>query len=333
MKNKICANCKCINGERATYCRRCTESLEAVIPVEAPVVKKKSAPLENKGVRSSDEYVELPKRPAKPDTVYWPFVLSLASGFLMLLILVLFALHSVAEPDDIAETAAVQVTRTSETTTSSTEDPSSDLIDISQAQIGAIADQTYTGEPIEIGFALSLMDGVPLVENEDYTITYDNNVSVGTCNVTILADESDYTGSIQTSFNIVSGDAVCDDPSNAGIVSFVMRLYSNMLGRNPTLDELTADVGRLKNNEITASSYVNGIISGDECVSRGLSDTDFVDAFYNGVLARAADEAGLEYNVSLLSDGMSRSDLVNGIILAPGGEFENICNSLGLAVS
>ena len=49
MKNKICNNCKSINGERATYCRQCGGSLDDAVITEVEAIeiapKPKAKPL------------------------------------------------------------------------------------------------------------------------------------------------------------------------------------------------------------------------------------------------------------------------------------------------
>ena len=81
---------------------------------------------------------------------------------------------------------------------------------------------------------------------------------------------------------------------------------------------------------MTGVDFINEITFCDEAVNRQMNDIDFVSAFYQGALGRPADQAGLDYNVGLLEGGMSRTDLANAILNTPGGEFENICISLGI---
>ena len=78
-------------------------------------------------------------------------------------------------------------------------------------------------------------------------------------------------------------------------------------------------------------AFADEIMFSEECDARALSDEEFLNWFYLGALNREADEAGLQYNIGLLADGMSREDLVNNIMSAPGGEFEVFCNSIGVA--
>ena len=349
MKNKICRSCNSVNGERATYCRKCGASLDdalikEVVPKDEPKTAFRAAPRSAEQVAKERERANdpgrtsrgtvrgvakpknvlavTPKCPVKPKVLYWPFIVSMVSALAMFTLIIVFAVDYQNSNND---PASPQSAGSAAQTSAQTESVPADL---SEASFDAVEDQIYTGEPLTPQLSL-VLNGEDLTEGEDYTVTYEDNVSLGTAAVYIDGIDG-YTGTLTASFNIVSGDAVCDDPANRGIVDLVMRLSSSMLGRNPTSDELTDQVNRLKNEEITGSDLVNEIIFGDECEARGLSDNDFVSAFYYGVLARQADEQGLAYNVALLEDGMSRSDLVNSIISDPDGEFAIICNTIGI---
>ena len=90
--------------------------------------------------------------------------------------------------------------------------------------IGAIADKVYKGSAWELTTAeLVVKDGdVTLIKGTDYTVSYENNVNVGTAKVTITAAEgSGFTGSKETSFKItpksvnaedITIDAIADQP-------------------------------------------------------------------------------------------------------------------------
>ena len=340
MRNKICAACNSINGERATYCRKCNASLEGAVikEVEVQVIKEQPKappkpaprPAQRVAPRATPvrhEDIILPKRPAKPDVIYWPFVVSLVAMFLMLALVFTFVITA-GKSDEPSAPAPVSGGTTAATTVAAetTEEPVSD---ISEITIGDIADQMYTGDFITIPFSLTY-NGVTLEEGVDYTITYENNISVGTADVYFEGMGDTYTGSFSTNFNIISGDPVVDDPDNFLTVNFVMRLSWTMLGRSPSIEELSDRVGRLVNGETTGAEMVNEISLSEECTARNLSDTDFIGAFYQGALGRPADDGGLSYNTALLEGGMSRADLINGIMSAPDGEFTAVCEEIGI---
>ncbi|MDR0370231.1 MAG: DUF6261 family protein, partial [Prevotellaceae bacterium] len=82
--------------------------------------------------------------------------------------------------------------------------------DIGSAKIGDIATMSYTGKPIYVIPSVSIdicdKDGdtkqVDLIFSVDFTVAYQNNIEPGTAGLTITGIGK-YTGSIQTTFNIV----------------------------------------------------------------------------------------------------------------------------------
>lgn len=73
---------------------------------------------------------------------------------------------------------------------------------LSKATVAAIADQEYTGDQIRPTLTVTSADKKTLKEGTDYTVTYNNNVLVGTATVTITGT-GDYAGTITTAFDIV----------------------------------------------------------------------------------------------------------------------------------
>jgi len=204
-------------------------------------------------------------------------------------------------------------------------------VDMGYADVEPIEDQIYTGSEITVSPVISY-EGNELTEGSDYTLTYENNVNIGTATVTATGNGDNTLGEISMTFNIITGDALCDAEENAALVSFVDRLYVHLLGRYPTLGEMTDNVTRLRSGSRSGMEMVNILVQSSEFEERNLDEVGFVTAFYLGALGREADEDGLWYNVNLLWNGMSRIDLINGIMDVPGGEFDNVCNSLGIVM-
>ena len=335
MKNKICSECNAVNGVRATYCRKCNASLEHVEITETVEPKNSTPAFKSAGKASKTvvtpmplkEDIPLPERPAKPRIIYWPFVVSLVSMFLMLLIIFIFVITGGEDGSDGAS-SVIPNGGSAATTASATPTPVP-ATDISEVIIGEIAEQTYTGEALTIPFSISYNDQT-LTEGVDYTVTYTDTSAPGTAHAYFEGNGVDYVGSFEATFTISTGDEVCDDPDNLTIVYFAMRISGQMLGHNPGLEDLIDQVNRLKNGEVTGSDFVREVAFSDEALDRNLSDEEFIAAVYRGVLAREPDEGGLSYNVDLLEGGMSREDLLNSILDAPGGEFENLCLSTGI---
>lgn len=204
------------------------------------------------------------------------------------------------------------------------------VADLSEATVEPLPDEIYTGSEIYVLPVITAGDRE--LSLDDYIVTYDNNINLGTCTVTVTGNDVTATGILTMTFNIITGDEVCDAEENAGLTAFVDRLYVYFLGRYPSLEEMTDNVRRLRSGSRSGMEIVNMIVCSPEFEARGLDEVAFVQAFYLAVLNRNADEDGLWYNVNLLWNGMSRVDLVNGIMDVEGGEFDNICNSLGITL-
>jgi hypothetical protein len=67
--------------------------------------------------------------------------------------------------------------------------------------IAPIADQTYTGSPIEPEVSVTVGKGGSMSLNEDYTVAYSNNINVGTATVTVTGIGI-YTGETEVTFTI-----------------------------------------------------------------------------------------------------------------------------------
>ena len=94
-------------------------------------------------------------------------------------------------------------------------------IDLSSATVNSIDSQTYTGSSIEPSVTVTL-NGKTLKLNEDYTLTYSNNINVGTATITINGI-GNYTGSKKINFNIVPKKL---DISSATVNSISSKTYT-----------------------------------------------------------------------------------------------------------
>jgi len=204
-------------------------------------------------------------------------------------------------------------------------------VELSGAVIEAIPDEIYTGTAITVSPSIEV-DGRTLTEGVDYTLSFENNTNIGTAVVMIIGNGTSALGQTSTTFNIITGDEICDDEANSGIVDFVYRLYVYLLGRNPSIDELTDSVRRLHSGSRSGMEAVNIILQSQEFSDRNLSDDVLLESFYLGVLNRPADGNGMAYNLNLLSSGMSREELLNSIMGVPGGEFDTLCSSIGVSL-
>lgn len=127
--------------------------------------------------------------------------------------------------------------------------------------------QVYTGAPIECG-VYAAIDGKALVENVDYTLTYSNNVNVGTAHIT-LNGIGEYKGlKLNYTFNIVP-----DKVKNVGHISSentsLKLSWNSVLGANAYV--ITAEsINNLKTFTKTvygrAEGEIEGLIDGNEYI-------------------------------------------------------------------
>ena len=75
------------------------------------------------------------------------------------------------------------------------------LVDIAQAEVEAVADQTATGKPICPQPAV-VYDGKTLEKGTDYELSYKNNVEPGTATI-VIAGKGDFTGTKTVNFAIL----------------------------------------------------------------------------------------------------------------------------------
>lgn len=104
---------------------------------------------------------------------------------------------------------------------------SSNKIDLSSSSVNEISSKTYTGTAIEPSVTVKI-DNKTLNANEDYTVTYFNNTSIGTAQI-IIKGIGNYTGTKTITFKIV--------PKQISNISLVKK----------TTDELTLSWSKLDN--------------------------------------------------------------------------------------
>lgn len=79
---------------------------------------------------------------------------------------------------------------------------SRDVPNISKATVTGVYARLYTGKAITLKNLSVKVNGIPIKNGTDYTVTYKNNVEVGTATVIIKAKGSNYKGTITKTFKI-----------------------------------------------------------------------------------------------------------------------------------
>jgi len=134
---------------------------------------------------------------------------------------------------------------------------------LTNAMIQPISEQTYScGD--EIKPAVTVRDGLVLVENEDYTLAYTNNIVSGTATATIIG-RGNYTGTVNRDFYInkkvltVSGATVVsktyDGTTTATIIGATLQdVCENDNGKVSLTNHLT---GTFSYEGVSSNMYVN----------------------------------------------------------------------------
>ena len=89
-----------------------------------------------------------------------------------------------------------------------------DAKELTEDMIGAIADQTYTGNALEPAPTVTY-NGMTLNAGTDYTVSYEDNTNAGLATLTIsaTATNNNFTGSAQKTFNILKAEATVTNPT------------------------------------------------------------------------------------------------------------------------
>ncbi len=128
----------------------------------------------------------------------------------------------------------------------------------------AATSYTYTGEEIEPD--VTVTDGEKILENEtDYTVSYENNVDVGTATV-IVAGEGGYTGRIELTFEIVP--EIVSEKDISGCTATLVATSCTYTGTAQTPGVTVKDgATTLKNGTDYTVSYANNTKVGTATVT------------------------------------------------------------------
>lgn len=120
------------------------------------------------------------------------------------------------------------------------------------------------------------------------------------------------------------------ESSNAQVRAFVERLYSKVLGRNGDSSGIETWTNALVNHTSNGVHAGYGFVFGIECMSRNLTNEDFLEMLYNTFMNRASDAAGKAAWMTYLNAGVEREKVFEGFIQS--AEFNGICNTYGIEV-
>ena len=113
------------------------------------------------------------------------------------------------------------------------------------------------------------------------------------------------------------------------ILSFVERLYSCVLGREPEAEGAAYWSDELYGFRRTGAEVAQGFIFSEEFVNRNTTDEQFVTILYNTFFNREPEENGMAFWLEQLATGsMDRVSVANGFIYSQ--EWADTCASYGI---
>ena len=119
---------------------------------------------------------------------------------------------------------------------------------------------------------------------------------------------------------------------NIGITRFVVRLYQNVLNRNPDIGGLNGWCkminGASQKKSTAIQVAVDGFFHSKEFKNSNTSNSAYVNILYKTFLNRAADTGGYNNWMNKLRSGTSRDDVLKGF--ANSQEFANLMASYGI---
>lgn len=121
------------------------------------------------------------------------------------------------------------------------------------------------------------------------------------------------------------------DESAYGVRAFIERFYTVVLGRHPDQAGFDGWVSGLSAQTLSGGDLAKAFFLSAEYVAQGTSDSNFVDTAYQAFFGRAADAAGKQGWLDVLSAGESREHVLDGFI--GSAEFVALAASYGISAS
>ncbi|MDR2590312.1 MAG: S8 family serine peptidase [Oscillospiraceae bacterium] len=112
------------------------------------------------------------------------------------------------------------------------------------------------------------------------------------------------------------------------IEQFVVRLYSQVLGRTPDAYGLNSWTNALSSRRNTGTSVAHGFFFSTEFLGRNLTNEEFIDTMYSVLLNRRPDAVGRAHWLAQLNSWVPREVIFEGFANSP--EFNSICAQYGI---
>ena len=112
------------------------------------------------------------------------------------------------------------------------------------------------------------------------------------------------------------------------VVEFVTRMYRVALEREPDATGLNDWVNQLKSRTKSGADIAQGFYLSPEMLNKGLSNEEYVELAYLGIMGRGSDEDGKRDWVEALQCGVTYNAIVRGFVGSQ--EFNSLCASYGI---
>ena len=130
-----------------------------------------------------------------------------------------------------------------------------------------------------------------------------------------------YSSMPSSAASMPSDDTNPTDP----VRQFVIRLYTDILGRNPDSVGLRDWHNRLTSHKETAAQVVYGFVFSEEYLDRNVSNSDYIKMLYRTILGRNPGNSEINYWLDYLTNkGVTRKYIFAGFINSV--EFGELCN-------
>ena len=193
----------------------------------------------------------------------------------------------------------------------------------------SIAATSVTLNKYTIGLSVGESDSIVATVNPssatDKSIVWSSsNSSVASVNAGYVTAKAVGTATITATNNASGKSSSCTIYVSGDIGSFITRLYSNALGRQPDSTTMNNFKNVVKND--SASKAVFDVFDSTEYRNKNYSDDQFVTMAYKAILGRDPDQSGKQNMLNLINNGMSRTYILSQI--TGSTEFDNYCKGL-----
>ena len=131
---------------------------------------------------------------------------------------------------------------------------------------------------------------------------------------------------LSDSFSVTAVSAA--DEAAYGVRAFTERFYTLVLSRQPDVGGFNTWVSGLSAGSLSGSDIAKAFFLSAEYLGRNTSDSDFVETCYQAFFGRAADAAGKQGWLAVLSEGQSREAVLNGF--SGSAEFATLASTFGI---